>query len=242
VTISSIYTDWVFFQNDLFADLKMLNFTVFTFQQPAPEMLQIDSSPITTHIELHRNGHSCLLVLLYERGASVPGQGDFWHAKLLGPPTLVSGMKKNSLAARTFSLTIAQDSSLWRRCIFVDFLFLSHAFVMFRFPTSKVAVDGVQIRAPTYPDVFLKSMRHSKFIECNSETAHQFHLVYPKDESTEAQKFRENARSILLKAKVVLDELGIPFWLSSGTCLGKNPHPFLYAIFNFVFCRMVSAV
>ena len=45
---------------------------------------------------------------------------------------------------------------------------------------------------------------------------------YPKDESPEAMLFKKKARILIDLAKSrVLDALGMPFWLSSGTCLGK---------------------
>ncbi len=34
--------------------------------------------------------------------------------------------------------------------------------------------------------------------------------------------FRKKARNVIAKAKETLDHLGIPFWLSSGTCLGRS--------------------
>ena len=107
---------------------------------------------------------------------------------------------------------------------------LLHPYMLFdwhRFEISKVAIDGIHLRAPAYPAHFLTMLAHSEFIECNDHRASTFHARHPRDESTEAQVFRENARLLLTKAKEALDQLGIPFWLSSGTCLGTTTqlHP-----------------
>lgn len=91
---------------------------------------------------------------------------------------------------------------------------------LLRFKTSKVTIDAVPLRAPTFPEAFVNNLRDSKFIECNTDAANQYHERHPKDETSEAEEFRQSARSLLRKAKSALDDLGVPFWLSSGTCLG----------------------
>lgn len=54
--------------------------------------------------------------------------------------------------------------------------------------------------------------------------------LYPEDTSTEAMDFRMRAKSLLHLASKVLSVLGVPFWLSSGTCLGKRLSK--YDLFN----------
>lgn len=46
--------------------------------------------------------------------------------------------------------------------------------------------------------------------------------VYPDDASFDAVEFRRKAKSLLHLAALTLNNLGVKFWLSSGTCLGKN--------------------
>lgn len=47
-----------------------------------------------------------------------------------------------------------------------------------------------------------------------------FVAKYGDDRGPEAMHFRAEARALLARAKAVLDGLGVPFWLSSGTLLG----------------------
>lgn len=65
----------------------------------------------------------------------------------------------------------------------------------------------------------------TEFIECNYEQADKFYRTYGKDTTPRALKFIHKARKILSTAKTVLDELQIPFWISSGTLLGKKEYP-----------------
>uniref|UniRef100_A0A8C9EJM3 Ribitol-5-phosphate transferase n=1 Tax=Pavo cristatus TaxID=9049 RepID=A0A8C9EJM3_PAVCR len=44
--------------------------------------------------------------------------------------------------------------------------------------------------------------------------------VYPDDASVDAVEFRKRAKSLLHLAALTLNNLGVKFWLSSGTCLG----------------------
>lgn len=46
--------------------------------------------------------------------------------------------------------------------------------------------------------------------------------VYPDDASFDAVEFRRKAKSLLHLAALTLNNLGVKFWLSSGTCLGKT--------------------
>lgn len=46
--------------------------------------------------------------------------------------------------------------------------------------------------------------------------------LYPDDVSLDAVEFRKKAKSLLHLAALTLNNLGVKFWLSSGTCLGKN--------------------
>lgn len=46
--------------------------------------------------------------------------------------------------------------------------------------------------------------------------------LYPDDASLDAVEFRKKAKSLLHLAALTLNNLGVKFWLSSGTCLGKK--------------------
>lgn len=80
-----------------------------------------------------------------------------------------------------------------------------------------LSLDGLDTFAPTVPENFL---REQPFVECNATRARQFHDLHGRDESPEAELFRLNVRRLLSKVKQLLDQLEIPFWISSGTCLG----------------------
>ena len=68
---------------------------------------------------------------------------------------------------------------------------------------------------------FLKEMKNPNFIECDYEKASSYNARFPHIESSENVIFKRKARQLLAIAKKTLDSLEIPFWLSSGTCLGK---------------------
>ena len=91
-----------------------------------------------------------------------------------------------------------------------------------RFDLVKVKLDGVKVRVPKNQTEFLMEMTSSKFIGCNHSRAALFYDEFgARETSADAQLFYKAARDILVKAKHVLDSMGIRFWLSSGTCLGK---------------------
>ena len=83
--------------------------------------------------------------------------------------------------------------------------------------------DGVKIRIPKDLNNFLEQYPVSRYLECNHQRAREFKTTYGNDQSPEAEEFRQLAKDLLEKGKMVLDELGIVFWLSSGTCLGQCP-------------------
>lgn len=66
----------------------------------------------------------------------------------------------------------------------------------------------------------IQELGESQFIECNITRADMFNKIFSRDESDIALRFRHRAWKLLSRAKSVLDSLAIPFWLSSGTCLG----------------------
>jgi len=86
----------------------------------------------------------------------------------------------------------------------------------------KVLVDNVRLRVPKHIPEFLAQIHESHFIDCNQERAAQFRSEFGTlvDEE-EAKQFSTAARDLLSTAKTVLDDLGIRFWISSGTCLGE---------------------
>uniref|UniRef100_A0A147BN45 Ribitol-5-phosphate transferase FKTN N-terminal domain-containing protein n=1 Tax=Ixodes ricinus TaxID=34613 RepID=A0A147BN45_IXORI len=76
---------------------------------------------------------------------------------------------------------------------------------------------GVRTFAPARPEAFLEEQ---PFVECNATRARAFHDQHGRDESPEAELFRLKVHGLLAKVQRLLDHLGVPFWISSGTCLG----------------------
>lgn len=87
----------------------------------------------------------------------------------------------------------------------------------------KVKIDGLKLRAPSYPLSFLEQVSESRFILCNQSQADDFYMKNGKPKLTNtAKEFYSSAKELLSLTRHILDEIGIRFWISSGTCLGKN--------------------
>lgn len=86
--------------------------------------------------------------------------------------------------------------------------------------TSKI--DGLELTIPKQPVVWTSQLREgeTRFTACNLEQARRFVSVHGYEENVQAVEFRRQARELLHTAITVLDKLNVPFWLSSGTCLG----------------------
>ncbi|XP_049651237.1 ribitol-5-phosphate transferase FKTN isoform X1 [Accipiter gentilis] len=83
-----------------------------------------------------------------------------------------------------------------------------------------VSIDDLKVQIPKNPSSFLEEMSHSRFLECRYREARAFFQLYPDDASLDAVEFRKKAKSLLHLAALTLNNLGVNFWLSSGTCLG----------------------
>ncbi|GAB1288519.1 Ribitol-5-phosphate transferase [Apodemus speciosus] len=84
----------------------------------------------------------------------------------------------------------------------------------------QVTVDGLDMLIPKDPGRFLEEVPHSRFIECRYTEARAFLQQYTDDNTVDAVAFRKRAKELLQLAAKTLKALGVPFWLSSGTCLG----------------------
>uniref|UniRef100_A0A8C7S398 Ribitol-5-phosphate transferase n=1 Tax=Oncorhynchus mykiss TaxID=8022 RepID=A0A8C7S398_ONCMY len=81
-------------------------------------------------------------------------------------------------------------------------------------------LDGLDVRIPRNISGFLTEYSQARFLECRYRDARSFFQLYPDDTSPEAMNFRMKAKALLHLAARILTELRVPFWLSSGTCLG----------------------
>lgn len=86
--------------------------------------------------------------------------------------------------------------------------------------TTQVVIDGTQLLVPRYLATFLKEIDARTFVPCHFDNARRFLSSYGYDSSPESELFRSKATNLLSIALDVLSDLGVPFWLSSGTCLG----------------------
>uniref|UniRef100_A0A3B3U783 Fukutin n=1 Tax=Poecilia latipinna TaxID=48699 RepID=A0A3B3U783_9TELE len=81
-------------------------------------------------------------------------------------------------------------------------------------------VDGLDVRVPRNISRFLVQRQEARFLECRYHDARSFLQLYPDDSSAAAVEFRRKAKVLLRLAAQTLGRLDIPFWISSGTCLG----------------------
>ena len=86
----------------------------------------------------------------------------------------------------------------------------------------KVLLDNVRLRVPRRIPEFLAQIDVSRFMDCDYQQAARFQKEFGPvtDDDDDAKQFTLAAHYVLSCAKAALDELGIRFWISSGTCLG----------------------
>jgi hypothetical protein len=183
---------------DKFRDLQ---FSITTHTQPVAFSQSTNGTDFTRDVVqtvpvycdfVYSNGHMVRLVIFHRRTVDK----HLWHGQL--PSELH---------------TVQQHVS--------DITFGQHAGVFSSIELVKVVLDGIKLRAPRHPAVFLAQMSESLFKECDHEQANTFYTEYgARDESADVKRFYIAARNVLATAKLVLDSLGVRFWLSSGTCLG----------------------
>ncbi len=71
---------------------------------------------------------------------------------------------------------------------------------------------------PSDTSSFSLGVKYGSIRRCNYKEAQEFYLDNPQDRLP--GKFKAEAKKMLVTAKRVLDDLGVPFWLCSGTVLG----------------------
>ena len=92
--------------------------------------------------------------------------------------------------------------------------------LLIRVEITRTTIDGLVLHLPNPLDNFIRTPEEVEFIECNKSRANIFYGKYGRQEDEESNLFRSKATLLLKKVKRILDELSIPFWLSSGTALG----------------------
>ncbi|KAL6096400.1 fktn [Pungitius sinensis] len=155
-------------------------------------MDNLSGEEIPLHFLFRLHGHVIQVVFLYERSGNY-----LWHGEL--------------------RLKAHMDRS------FAPFKLLDYG----RHPGSYdrpelvlTVVDGIDVRIPRNVSRFLSEQRQARFLECRYRDARNFLQLYPDDVSADAVDFRRKVKSLLHLAGRTLAQLDVPFWLSSGTCLG----------------------
>lgn len=121
--------------------------------------------------------------------------------------------------------SLSSDPSAEKLLISMDFpadktQLMKHEGALEKFEMDHIDVNGLKLLVPKNIPIFLKDVEHSHFIECTHRRAESFHRKYGKDTSHDALKFAHRAWKLLSRSKTILDNIGVKFWLSSGTCLG----------------------
>ncbi|KAK7909310.1 hypothetical protein WMY93_013994 [Mugilogobius chulae] len=76
------------------------------------------------------------------------------------------------------------------------------------------------LRVPRNITHFLLEQRHAHFLECGYHDARNFLQLYPQDSSPSSLSFRRKVQTLLQISVQTLAQIQVPFWISSGTCLG----------------------
>ncbi|XP_071508956.1 ribitol-5-phosphate transferase FKTN-like [Diadema antillarum] len=186
--------------------LHQEGFRSVSLQGPDPRLASLDD-PSPPAIQQHHffvlHGHMVHLVCFYVRAGSY-----LWHGSI-SPPVEANhgdGNKGDFRILRDYKFRDlpfgGKHSGSYRLMEFAD-----------------IRIDEVSLTVPKYPMQFLQQLP-SPHLECNIQQAREFLSEYGMDDTAEAADFRARARDILERGARALDKLGVPFWISSGTCLG----------------------
>uniref|UniRef100_A0A1A7WS25 Fukutin n=1 Tax=Iconisemion striatum TaxID=60296 RepID=A0A1A7WS25_9TELE len=160
-----------------------------------PRLASLDTlsgREIPLHFLFRLHGYTIHVVLLYERSGNY-----LWH----GAVRLKANMDQN----------------------FAPFQLLDYgryASAYDRLQLMLIVLDGLDVRVPQNISSFLMQQQQARFLECRHHDARNFLQLYPDDSSAAAYDFRRKAKSLLSVAARTLAVLHVPFWISSGTCLG----------------------
>ena len=101
---------------------------------------------------------------------------------------------------------------------------VSFAIIVFyiqRFRIEEKLVDGIRLNVPADAERLALEKSQSRFTGCNLTNIQRYYSKYGRDVSSDAMLFKRKALEVLSAAVNALDRLGVRFWLSSGTSLGK---------------------
>lgn len=195
VTSFALYANLWKYDHGFLLAAEQKGFEVMELRGVDPRLASLDTlsgEQIPLHLLLRLQGYIIQVVFLYDRSGNY-----LWHGAL----RLKANMDKN----------------------FAPFKLLDygrHAGAYDRPELVLTVLDGLDVRIPRNITHFLYEQKHAHFLECHHREARTFLQLYPDDSSLEAVEFRRKVKSLLHLTSQILTRLGIPFWLSSGTCLG----------------------
>uniref|UniRef100_A0A1A8BYH6 Fukutin n=1 Tax=Nothobranchius kadleci TaxID=1051664 RepID=A0A1A8BYH6_NOTKA len=195
VTSFALYANlWKYDPGFLLA-AQQRGFELLELQGEDPRLASLDTlsgREIPLHFLFRLHGYTIHVVLLYERSGNY-----LWH----GAVRLKANMDQK----------------------FAPFQLLDygqHAGAYDRLELILTVVDGLDVQLPQNISNFLMQHQHARFLECRHQDARRFLQLYPDDSSAAAHDFRRKAKLLLSVAAQTLAVLHVPFWISSGTCLG----------------------
>ncbi|XP_006826048.1 ribitol-5-phosphate transferase FKTN-like [Saccoglossus kowalevskii] len=186
-------------QTQFLVTLKKNGFTWTHTTGQDPRLLSVPSMnaiDVSLHYLFINSHHVIHLVIFFERNDNY-----WWHGPITLQDTFDSHIE--TIGLNLSAVLIGQHAGAYDKMEIMQF-----------------KADGLKINVPRYPTLFLEQVPHSQFIECNYARAKEFLDKNGDDNSADAVHFRVKAKNLLSKAKELLDQIGIQFWLSSGTCLG----------------------
>lgn len=195
VTSFALYANLWKYDHGLLLAAEQKGFEVLELRGEDPRLASLDTlsgEQIPLHLLLRLHGYVIQVVFLYDRSGNY-----LWHGALR--------LKAN--IDRSFTPFKLLDYG-------------RHAGAYDRPELVLTVLDGLDVRIPRNITRFLYEQQHAHFLECRYRDARNFLQLYPDDSSPEAVEFRRKVKSLLHLTAQILARLGIPFWLSSGTCLG----------------------
>eukprot|EP00117_Sycon_ciliatum_P011830 scpid12337/ scgid13139/ Fukutin len=182
---------------DLADEMKAAGFSVALFEGEDPRLTNAavginmhSADPLLHHIRFFRGKHNIYITVMYERVE----KDHYWHSAL----TTNNGSKS--------PVHFGAHAGSWKR-----------------FKSRQVQLDfGLNMLVPEDVAQFLYDFEGSRYIECNMARAAHFFKAHPPPDQASADEaaFVANASRVMQLGRSALDELKIPFWISSGTCLG----------------------
>lgn len=148
---------------------------------------------IPSHFLLWRHNSAAPLlhlVVFYRRGEYL------WHSAAVD-------RRATSLPVNVTGLTVGQ-----------------YAGAIERFSIKSETFKGLTLSFSTDTSSFVWELQHSKFIECDYARARHFFTKYGRKHTEDSSQFQRKGRQLLSLVSKTLHSMSLPFWLSSGTCLG----------------------